>query len=184
MGRLSAYLMFELARLAEVYGQGEIRLTVEQNAIIPHIANENLETFLEEPLLQTFAIAPSPLTRSVISCTGAQYCNFAIIETKQRALKMGQELDAELEIPNRVRLHWTGCPNSCGQAQAGDIGLMGTKVRKDGQTVEGVNLYMGGKVGHGAKLGELREKSIACEDLKEVLKNLLIQEFGANPKAR
>jgi ferredoxin-nitrite reductase len=184
MGRLSADLMFELARLAEVYGQGEIRLTVEQNAIIPHIANDNLETFLEEPLLQTFAIAPSPLTRSVISCTGAQYCNFAIIETKQRALKMAQELDAELEIPNRVRLHWTGCPNSCGQAQAGDIGLMGTKVRKDGQTVEGVNLYMGGKVGHGAKLGELREKSIACDDLKEVLKNLLIQEFGANPKAR
>lgn len=182
MGRLSAELMFELARLAEVYGQGEIRLTVEQNALIPYIANENLETFLAEPLLQTLTIAPSPLTRSVISCTGAQYCNFALIETKQRALKMSQELDAELEIPNRVRLHWTGCPNSCGQAQAGDIGLMGTKVRKEGQTVEGVNLYMGGKVGQGAKLGELREKSIACDDLKAVLKNLLIQEFGATPK--
>ena len=105
MGRLSAEPMFELARLAEVYGNGEIRLTVEQNVIIPNIANENIETFLSEPLLEQFTIAPSTLTRSVISCTGARYCNFALIETKQRALKLAQELDSELDIPNRVRLH-------------------------------------------------------------------------------
>ena len=67
MGRLSAETMFELARLAEVYGNGEIRLTVEQNAIIPYIANENLETFLTEPLLEQFSLNPTPLTRSVIS---------------------------------------------------------------------------------------------------------------------
>ncbi|MEB3310086.1 MAG: ferredoxin--nitrite reductase [Snowella sp.] len=183
MGRFSAETLFELARLAEVYGIGEIRLTVEQNAIISFIKNENLETFLKEPLLKEFSINPTPLTRSVISCTGARYCNFAIIETKQRALKMAQTLDAELEIPNRVRIHWTGCPNSCGQAQAGDIGLIGTKVRKDGETVEGVNLYTGGKVGHGAKLGTLKEKSIACDDLKDVLKKILIEEFGAKEKS-
>ena len=182
MGRLTAETMFELARLAAVYGQGEMRLTVEQNVIIPYIANENLETFLQEPLLQTFKIDPTPLTRSVISCTGARYCNFALIETKQRAFKMAQELDAELNIPQRVRIHWTGCPNSCGQAQAGDIGLLGAKARKEGQTVEAVNLYTGGKVGKGAKLGELREKSIPCEDLKERLKTLLMEEFGATPK--
>ncbi|MEB3248945.1 MAG: ferredoxin--nitrite reductase [Merismopediaceae bacterium] len=182
MGRFTAETMFELARLAAVYGQREMRLTVEQNVIIPYIANENLETFLQESLLQTFKIDPTPLTRSVISCTGARYCNFALIETKQRAFKMAQELDAELNIPQRVRIHWTGCPNSCGQAQAGDIGLLGAKARKEGQTVEAVNLYTGGKVGKGAKLGELREKSIPCEDLKKRLKTLLMEEFGATPK--
>ncbi|MGD2181850.1 ferredoxin--nitrite reductase [Lusitaniella coriacea] len=182
MGRLSAETMFELARLAEVYGESEIRLTVEQNAIIPHIANENVEAFLGEPLLEKFTINPSTLTRSVISCTGARYCNFAIIETKQRALKFAQELDEELDIPNRVRIHWTGCPNSCGQAQAGDIGLLGTKVRKDGKPVEGVRVYTGGKVGKDAKLGSLLEKGIACDDLKPLLRNLLIEEFGAKLK--
>lgn len=181
MGRLNAETMFELARLAEVYGQSEIRLTVEQNAIIPYIATENIDAFLAEPLLQQFSINPTPLSRSVISCTGSRYCNFAIIETKQRAWKMVQELDQELNIPERVRIHWTGCPNSCGQAQAGDIGLLGTKARKDGNTVEGVNLYVGGKVGKGAKLGDLREKSIPCEDLKPILRDLLIEEFGATP---
>ena len=182
VGRLSAERMFELARLAEVYGNSEIRLTVEQNAIIPYIANENLEAFLAEPLLETFSISPTSLTRSLISCTGAKYCNFALVETKARGLKIAQELDAELEIPERVRIHWTGCPNSCGQVQAGDIGLMGTKVRKDGKTVEGVDLYMGGKVGKDAQLGKLVQKRIACEDLPQVLKQLLIDNFGAKQK--
>lgn len=182
MGRLSAEPMFELARLAEVYGNGEIRLTVEQNAIVPYVADENVETFLSEPLLGEFSISPSTLTRSVISCTGARYCNFALIETKQRALKLAQELDRELDLPNRVRLHWTGCPNSCGQPQAGDIGLMGTKVRKDGKAVEGAKIYAGGKVGHGAELGTLIDKGVAVDDLKATLRGLLIEKFNAKLK--
>ena len=182
MGRLDAESMFELTRLAEVYGNGEIRLTVEQNAIIPNIANENVETFLSEPLLDLFSIDPSTLTRSVISCTGARYCNFALIETKQRALKLAQELDRELDIPQRVRLHWTGCPNSCGQPQAGDIGLMGTKVRKDGKAVEGAKIFAGGKVGKEAELGTLIDKGVAVDDLKATLRNLLIERFNATLK--
>jgi ferredoxin-nitrite reductase len=182
VGRLSADTMFELARLAQVYGAGEIRLTVEQNALIPHIPDSKLEAFLTEPLLEQFSIAPAPLTRSLVSCTGAQYCNFALVETKQRALKIARDLDGELNIPHRVRIHWTGCPNSCGQPQVADIGLMGTKVRKDGKTVEGVDLYMGGRVGKDAKLGTCVRKGIPCDELPEVLKDILINDFGATLK--
>ncbi len=182
VGRLTAEAMFELARLADVYGNGEIRATVEQNFIIPYIKNENVEAFLAEPLLEKLPINPTSLVRSLVSCTGKRYCNFALIETKQRALKLAQELDAELDIPERVRLHWTGCPNSCGQPQVADIGLMGTKVRKDGNVVEGVNLYMGGKVGKDAQLGTAVEKGIACDDLKSKLRNLLIEKFDAQLK--
>jgi ferredoxin-nitrite reductase len=181
-GRLQAAGMLEVARLAEVYGNGEIRLTVEENLIIPYVQNENIDAFLTEPILQIYSTNPTPLNRSLISCTGAQYCNFALIETKERGVKLAQELDNELNIPKRVRIHWTGCPNSCGQVQAADIGLMGTKAKKDGQVVEGVNLFTGGKVGHGAKLGSLTQKSIPCDDLKSVLKELLIKDFGATVK--
>jgi ferredoxin-nitrite reductase len=182
IGRFTAEPMFELARLAEVYGNGEIRLTVEQNVIIPHVADENVETFLSEPLLKEFSINPSTLTRSVISCTGARYCNFAVIETKERALQLAQELDRELDIPQRVRLHWTGCPNSCGQPQAGDIGLMGTKVRQDGKAVEGAKIYAGGKVGQGAELGTIVNQGVAVDDLKGTLRSLLIEKFNAKLK--
>ncbi len=182
VGRLQAEDMFDLSRLAEVYGSGEVRLTVEQNAIIPNIADENLELFLAEPLLQKFAIAPKPLERALVSCTGAQFCNFALVETKNRALALSKELDAELEMSHPVRIHWTGCPNSCGQPQVADIGLMGTKVRKDGKTVEGVDLYMGGKVGKDARLGTCVQKGIPCEDLLPVLREILITDFGAKVK--
>ena len=183
VGRLYAPDMFDLARMADVYGSGEIRLTVEQNAIVPNVPNSRVETFLQEPLLQRFSVNPDPLTRALVSCTGAQFCNFALIETKNRALAMIKELEAELSFPKPVRIHWTGCPNSCGQPQVADIGLLGTKVRKNGKTLEGVDLYMGGTVGKDAHLGNCVQKGIPCEDLKPVLRQLLIENFNAQPNA-
>lgn len=182
VGRLMAEDLFDLARLAEVYGSGEIRLTVEQNIIIPNVPDSHLPVLLDEPLLQRFSVHPSALNRALVSCTGAQFCNFALVETKQRALALAKALDAELVLTQPVRIHWTGCPNSCGQPQVADIGLMGTKVRKDGRTVEGVDIFMGGKVGKDARLGEKVQSGVACEDLPEVLRGILIDHFKAQPR--
>jgi ferredoxin-nitrite reductase len=182
VGRLFADDLFELARLAEVYGSGEIRLTVEQNVILPNVPNSRLDALLQEPVLEKFSVNPSLLTRSLVSCTGSQFCNFALIETKNRAMAMIRELEAELELTQPIRIHWTGCPNSCGQPQVADIGLMGTKTRKDGKTLEGVDIYMGGKVGKDAHLGSCVTKGIPCDDLKPVLRDLMIQHFGATQK--
>lgn len=179
VGRLFADDMFEIARLAEVYGSSEIRLTVEQNVIITNISDSCLVTFLTENLLERFRIDPSLLMRSLVSCTGAQFCNFALIETKNRALATIKALEAELIVSENVRIHWTGCPNSCAQPQVADIGLMGTKVRKNGKTLEGVDIYMGGTVGADAHLGTCTTKGIPCEDLQPVLRQLLIENFGA-----
>ncbi|MEH2379554.1 MAG: ferredoxin--nitrite reductase [Nostoc sp.] len=182
VGRLDAEDMFEIARIAEVYGSGEIRFTVEQNIVIPNITDSRLAAFLSEPLLERFSIDPGLLMRSLVSCTGAQFCNFALIETKNRALAMIKALEEDLTFTNPVRIHWTGCPNSCGQPQVADIGLMGTKTRKNGKTLEGVDIYMGGKVGKDAHLGTCVIKGIPCEDLQLVLQDLLIKNFGAKLK--
>jgi ferredoxin-nitrite reductase len=179
VGRLSAADMFAIARLAEVYGSGEIRLTVEQNIVIPNIHSSQLDIFLTEPLLEKLSVNPGLLARSLVSCTGAQFCNFALIETKNRALETIKALEAALILPRPVRFHWTGCPNSCGQPQVADIGLMGTKIRKNGKTLEGVDIYMGGKVGKDAHLGSCVQKGVACEDLQPILQQLLIEHFDA-----
>ena len=183
VGRLFADDMMQLARLAEVYGSGELRLTVEQNVIIVNVPDSRLGTLLKEPIVEKFSPQPGQLSRSLVSCTGSQFCNFALVETKNRAKALIQEIEAEMDFPHPVRIHWTGCPNSCAQPQVADIGLMGTKVRKAGRTLEGVDIYMGGKVGKDAHLGTCVMKSIPCEDLKPVLQDLLIQHFGARPKA-
>ncbi len=182
VGRLSAEDLFELSRLAEVYGDSDVRLTVEQNVILAGIPDSRLDALCQEPLLQKFTVKPTPLMRSLVSCTGAQFCKFALVETKQRALAIAREVEAELEIPQSVRMHWTGCPNSCGQPQVADIGLMGAKTRKDGKTVEAVDIFLGGQVGKEAKLGAKVMKGIPCEDLKPVLRQLLIEQFGASLK--
>lgn len=182
VGRLSAADLFDLARIADVYGSGELRLTVEENVIIPNVPDSRLESLVKEPLLERFSIDPAPLMRALVSCTGAKFCNFALIETKSRSVAMIKELEAQLSIPKPVRIHWTGCPNSCAQPQVADIGLMGTKVRKNGKTLEGVDIYMGGTVGKDAHLGTCVQKSIPCEDLKPVLRQLLVDNFGAVPK--
>lgn len=183
VGRLTTDDLYELARLADTYGQGEVRLTVEQNVILTHIPDAQLPALLAEPLLARFSPQPAPLSRGTVSCTGSQYCNFALIETKQQATAIAQALEAELELSRPIRIHWTGCPNSCGQPQVADIGLMGAKVRKDGKMVEGVDIFLGGKVGHDAHLGEKVLTGVACEDLPDVLRQLLIERFGAQARS-
>jgi ferredoxin-nitrite reductase len=182
VGRLFAADMFDLARIAEVYGSGELRLTVEQNVIIPNVPDSRIAPLLKEPLVQRFSPHPGHLSRGLVSCTGAQFCNFALIETKNRAIALIHELEQEIQCSRPVRIHWTGCPNSCGQPQVADIGLMGTKTRRNGQTIEAVDIYMGGKVGKEAQLGTCVMKAVPCDELKPVLRDLLMQHFQGQPK--
>mmetsp|Transcript_34194 Transcript_34194/g.47604 ORF Transcript_34194/g.47604 Transcript_34194/m.47604 type:complete len:95 (+) Transcript_34194:536-820(+) len=92
-----------------------------------------------------------------------------------------------------VRIHWTGCPNSCGQAQVADIRLMGgpARVEKeiDGKVkkaaVEGVNIFLGGKVGEDPFLGEVyKRKCLQITNILSlhVMKDILREKFGAVEK--
>ncbi|MEA5466748.1 ferredoxin--nitrite reductase [Leptothoe sp. PORK10 BA2] len=182
VGRLQADQMYDLAQAAEVYGSGDLRLTVEQNVIIANVPDNRLAVFLAEPIVQTFPIQPSSLVRSLVSCTGAQFCNFALVETKMQSLALARRLDSELDIPDAVRMHWTGCPNSCGQPQVAQIGMMGTKARQDGKMVPAVDIYMGGTVGKDAHLGERVMQKVPCDELPVVMRKLLMENFGATLK--
>ncbi|VFQ78303.1 unnamed protein product [Cuscuta campestris] len=186
VGRLEADEMDELARLSDEYGSGELRLTVEQNIVIPNIHDSKIEAFLEEPLLSG-RVSPDPpvLMRGLVACTGNQFCGQAIIETKGQAVRVAEEVEEQVSVTRPVRVHWTGCPNSCGQVQVADIGLMGCKTRnKEGKSVEGVDVYLGGRIGGGSHLGDLYQKGIPCEDLVPFIVELLVERFGAVRRER
>src|SRR5262249_19600195 len=70
VGRMDPSQMYELARISEDYGNGEIRLTMDQNAIIANVPEENLDALLDESLLQEFTSSPSRFRRNVVACTG------------------------------------------------------------------------------------------------------------------
>jgi ferredoxin-nitrite reductase len=179
MGRLDPDSMGELARLARHYGSGELRLTESQNALIANVPSARLEALLAEPLLRKLRIDPSPLQAEAVSCTGNAYCSFALIPTKGSAQSVLEELEKRVELPHPVRMHWTGCPNACGQPYMGQIGLMGAKVRKDGQMVEAAKIFLGGTMDSHPKLAELHDKGVPLSDLAGVLEDLLVEHFGA-----
>nr|QBQ03924.1 ferredoxin-nitrite reductase [Haematococcus lacustris] len=151
-GRLLADDFDEIARLAEKYGDGSVRLTCEENVLFVNVPDASVQGLLAEPLLQRFKANPGNLTRAMVSCTGSQFCGFGLAETKNRAMALMQALEEQLDIPRPVRIHFTGCPNSCGQAQVGDIGLMGAPAKKNGKAVEGYKILLGGKVGENPSL--------------------------------
>ncbi|KAI4298456.1 hypothetical protein L6164_032013 [Bauhinia variegata] len=186
VGRLQADDMDELARLADEYGSGELRLTVEQNVIIPNVDNSKSDALLEEPLLkERFSPEPSLLMRSLVACTGNQFCGQAIIETKARALKVTEEVERQVAVTRPVRMHWTGCPNTCGQVQVADIGFMGCMTRdENGKSCEGVDIFLGGKVGSDSHLGDMYKKGIPCKDLVPIVVDILINRFEAVPRNR
>ncbi len=182
VGRMYASDMYEFARLADIYGNGDMRLTVEQNLIITNVSDAFVPVLLQEPLLEKFPANPDNLLRGLVSCTGNQFCPVAIVETKNRSLALTQQLSETYNLPQVVRIHWSGCPNSCAQPQVADIGFTGCKTRKDGKVVDGVDIYMGGTVGKDAHLGTCVMEKVPCEDLYEVVGKLLVDRFGAVPK--
>ncbi|XP_073010761.1 ferredoxin--nitrite reductase, chloroplastic isoform X1 [Typha latifolia] len=185
VGRLQASDMFDLARLADVYGSGELRLTVEQNIIIPNVNNSKIESLLDEPLLSKFSPRPSLLMKGLVACTGNQFCGQAIIETKARALKVTEEVEKLVSVPRTVRMHWTGCPNTCGQVQVADIGFMGCLTKDaEGKICEAADVYLGGRIGSDSHLGDVYKKSVPCKDLVPVVVDILVNKFGAVPRER
>nr|GMC81038.1 ferredoxin--nitrite reductase, chloroplastic-like [Ipomoea batatas] len=185
VGRIQADEMDELARLADQYGSGELRLTVEQNIIIPNVQTANVDALLKEPLLNDrFSPNPPILMKGLVACTGNQFCGQAIIETKARALKITEELHQRVALTRPVRMHWTGCPNTCGQVQVADIGFMGCLTRKEGKTVEAADVYLGGRIGSDSHLGDVYKKAVPCEDLVPLIVELLVERFGAVKRDR
>jgi len=164
-GRIHPDQMTELARLADTYGDRQIRLTTGQNAILPNVPEHCLEALLGEPLLKQLSPAPSPLLRGLVACTGTDYCNLALIETKRRAMELSQALEQRLGTQlDPLTIHWSGCPAGCGNHQAADIGLRGLKANIGGKVVDAVAIYAGGRTGPHAAAGEQILDVVPCDE--------------------
>jgi ferredoxin-nitrite reductase len=174
-GRVNPSQVEELARLAEEYGSGEIRLTIGQNAIIPNVATDRVDDLLAESLLKEFSPRPSPFLRGLVACVGTDYCNLALIETKSRAVALSQALKEKLgSHVNPLTIHWSGCPAGCGNHQAADVGLRGFKTKIDGNIVDAVAIYTGGRTGPNAVAGREILETVPCDDkLPEVVAEII-----------
>ncbi|AHF98381.1 ferredoxin--nitrite reductase [Halostagnicola larsenii XH-48] len=164
-GRMGGDEFAEAARAAKKYGTDEasVRLATDQNFLITHIPEENVDDLLAEPFAEDYQPDPGPFSRGAVGCTGNEFCNYAIIETKKRTKRWARELDDRINTPDDldvVRMHMSGCSASCAQPQIADIGFRGETVKLEDENSpneEGDNLVEGMDFGLGGSLGEDNE---------------------------
>ena len=173
VGRMTAEQMIEVAAAAENYGSGELRLTVGQNLIIPNVPDRRIGELTEAPVLRALRYDPSEVMRGLVSCTGMDYCHFALIDTKGWALKTARALEAKLGKTQPLRMHWSGCPASCGNHTLADIGMLGKNIKRDGEVVEAVDVFAGGAAGCEANFPIKLLEDVPCDDLPDVLAGLV-----------
>lgn len=173
LGRLSADDLLEVAQCADKYGDGSIRTCLSKNLVLANIPTKNIEALLAEKIIRHFTPYPRPFMGYTVSCTGKEFCNLALVETKEFALRLAQTLDKRVELDTPLRIHVNGCPNSCGQLQIADIGLRGTLEKLNGKAVEKFELSIGGSLGIGTGFATTLQGAVPSDRVDQVLEDLI-----------
>lgn len=170
VGRLTARQMHTLADLATSYGRGELRLTVWENLIIPHIPDAFVETARRSIERLGFTTKADNLTTGIISCTGNKGCKYSSTDTKGHAIALGKRLGGKVSPSSPINLHFTGCPNSCAQHYCGDIGFLGTKLADGG---EGYHVVLGGGMGNEQGIAREIFRGIRAEEVPGLVEKIV-----------
>jgi ferredoxin-nitrite reductase len=173
VGRLTTERMRGLADIADRYGSGTIRLTVWQNLLISDIPDGKVEAVLDEVQALGLATKASRLRGGLVACTGNAGCKFAASNTKSHAAQLADWLDARITLAAPVNIHLTGCHHSCAQHYIADIGLLGAKVERGDDMIEGYDLHVGGGAGADQKIGRLIKPKVAFDELPPMVLSLL-----------
>jgi sulfite reductase (ferredoxin) len=173
-GRLSGEQLEKLADLADKYGDGHLRATIMQNIILVNIRNEGVRELIGALKQIGIEVEVSPFWRGAVACTGTEFCKLAIAETKAFSKWLVEEMEGRLPgFDQQIKLHVTGCTNSCGQHWIADIGLEGKKLKVDGVIQDAFYFCVGGAVGRYAGAGRPLGYRAAAKDCPEAIERLL-----------
>jgi ferredoxin-nitrite reductase len=176
-GRIRNGALGKLGALAAKYaapGRDEIRLTNKQNLLLINIPAANLESLKAELDAQGFDYNPTNFRKGCVSCTGIEFCNLAVAETKNRMLELIDQLEAQSGwYKGKIRIHFSGCPSSCGQHQIADIGFRGARTKVGGEMVDAFDAFIGGRLGHNRRFNELLKGKILAKDVHLFIDKLL-----------
>jgi ferredoxin-nitrite reductase len=168
-GRLSGSQMTEIARVAETYGNGEIRSCNSQDLVLINIPDEKVEKLLAEEVVKTFSPDSSSFLAHAVTCTGKEFCPFAVAETKHNIQEIANYLDAHVSVDTPIRISISGCKHSCGQPQIADIGLQGNVIAIDGKATESFEVWIGGVLGPSPALATKLSGLVITENVGAVL---------------
>jgi len=152
-GDCSAEQMDALAELMDTYGMDEIRVSHEQNLVLPHVKKRDLPAIFAKLSELGLATPNAGLITDIIACPGLDYCDLAnarSIPIAQDIAKRFADLDRQHEI-GELKIKISGCINACGHHHAGHIGILGV----DKKGVEYYQLQLGGSGAEDASIGDI-----------------------------
>ena len=168
-GDASAEQMRCLADIAEQYGFNELRVSHEQNIVLPHVAQADLPEIYQRLCAAQLATANIGLLSDLIACPGMDYCALATARSIPIAQRLSQRYQARERALGPLKIKISGCINACGHHHIGDIGILGL----DKAGVENYQLTLGGRGGLAAKLGDKMGPGFSEDDLVLALDRML-----------
>ncbi|MEM0900596.1 MAG: NirA family protein [Pseudomonadota bacterium] len=141
MGRLSPSQMRTIGNLAIKHGDNDVRFTVWQNVLIPHVDNASKDIVAETLRAEGMEVEATAFAAGAVACTGKAACKLALAYTKETGTALVRHLEKKFTLDRPINIHLTGCPNSCAQHYIGDIGLLGATLPGGG---DGYHVVIGG----------------------------------------
>ena len=160
-----------MAQLAETYGHDELRISHEQNVILPHVHKSDLPALHAALKEQELATANIGLISDIIACPGMDYCALATarsIPIAQEIATHFDDLKVEHEIGN-LKIKISGCINACGHHHVGHIGILGL----DRAGVENYQVTLGGDHTETANIGDRAGRGFAAEELVPAIERVV-----------
>src|SRR4029450_4988348 len=153
-----------------------------QNVIVLDVPNARAEALAAEAETIGLALDASPFRRGTVACTGSEFCKLALTETKGFARRLVGDLETRLPgFDRHVRIHVTGCPNSCGQHGIADVGIEGKKLKVGGALVDAYYFCVGGAVGRHATVARPVGYRVAADEVAAAVARLLRRDLDGPP---
>ena len=173
-GRITAEQMHAVANLSDQFAGGELRTTNLQNLLVVNVPRQNTGALARELDAIGFRVEASPFWRGAVACSGTEFCKLAITETKGFSRWLVGELEERLPgFEQHLKLHVTGCPNSCGQHWIADIGLQGKKVKVGDRMLDAYYFCVGGAVGLHQKIARPIGYRCLASEVPDAIERLL-----------
>ncbi|MDC0657128.1 nitrite/sulfite reductase [Leisingera sp. SS27] len=170
-GDASAEQIRVMADLAEQYGYGELRISHQQNVILPHVHKSDLPAIHAKLKEHGLATANLGLISDIIACPGMDYCNLATarsIPVAQEIATRFDELKLEHDI-GHLQIKISGCINACGHHHVGHIGILGL----DRAGVENYQITLGGDASENAAIGTRTGPGFAYDEIVPAVERIV-----------
>jgi sulfite reductase (NADPH) hemoprotein beta-component len=170
-GDATSRQMRVLAEASEIYGFGELRISHEQNVILPHVKQDDLFALWRFLAADDLASANAGLIGDIISCPGLDYCALATarsIPIAQAISMRFADIERQREI-GKLGIKISGCINACGHHHIGAIGILG--LEKKGQ--ESYQITLGGDPTLSANIGEIVGPGVTAEQVPDVIEHIV-----------